>query len=398
MKAAEEATPSAPPMADLTPEQRALLMLRLRQKAARREPAGPDLAPVPRDRPLPLSFGQRRLWLADRWQPGNPAYNLPFAFRITGALDGAALDAAFRGIVRRHESLRTRFAGDGNEPLQIVEPAGPVPVPRIDLRALPEAARLGEARRLVAAAARLPFDLESGRLLRVSLLVLGPDDHAILAVLHHIAADAWSIGVFIREFIALYLGQSLPELPVQYPDFAVWQRERLAVEMASQAAFWKERLAGAAPVLDLPADRPRPAALSGRGAHVSLRLAQPVVEAVQAFARRQGATVFMVLLAAFQALLARYAGQDDVSVGTPVAGRGRAELERLIGFFVNTLVLRTSLADDPPFRDLLARVRATTVEGFAHQDVPFEQVVEAVGIPPEVRQHGRTPLFQVMFT
>ncbi|HYG62085.1 MAG TPA: condensation domain-containing protein, partial [Thermoanaerobaculia bacterium] len=398
--------PAAPDLENLTPEQRALLMLRLRRQA-QRGPEGAGAAPAPRvtsipraprDRPLPLSFGQRRLWLTDRLQPGNPAYNVPFAFRVAGRLDGVGLDAAFAGIVRRHESLRTRFVADpleDVEPLQVVGPPAPVPVPRVDLGNLPEDTRLAEARRLAAEVARHPFELESGRLLRVVLLALGTDDHALLTVLHHIAADAWSIGIFIREFIALYQAHlekrppALPELPVQYPDYAAWQREHRAEELAAQASFWKERLSGI-PALDLPADRPRPAALSGRGAQTSRWWQQPVLEGLRAFARRQGVTVFMSLLAAFQALLARSTGQDDVSVGTPVAGRGREELEPLIGFFINTLVLRTDLSGDPSFSALLARVREATVEAFAHQDVPFEQVVEAV-------RPGGAPLFRVMF-
>jgi hypothetical protein len=375
-------------------------MLRLRRQAqSGSQGTGADpvaaIHRAPRGRPLPLSFGQRRIWLADRWQPENPAYNVPFAFRLLGRLDGATLDAAFAGIVQRHESLRTRFLEEGGEPFQVIEPPRPVPVPRIDLSPLPEEARLAEARRLAAESARHPFDLESGRLLRVHVLVLGTDDHALLTVLHHIAADAWSIGIFVREFITLYQAgleerpAALPELPIQYADFAAWQREGRAAALATQAAFWKERL-GSVPVLDLPADRPRPPALSGWGAQTSRWWTRPVLEGLQTFARRHGATVFMSLLAAFQTLLSRYAGQDDVSVGTPVAGRSRVELEPLIGFFVNTLVLRADLSGDPAFAALLARVRESTLEAFAHQDVPFEQVVEAV-------RPGGEPLFQVMF-
>src|SRR5918996_1591257 len=317
-------------LAGLTPEQRALLILRMRQKAARSAQAF-ELRPVPRDRELPLSFAQQRLWFMDQWQPRNPAYNITSATRLTGRLDLPALRWAMDEIVRRHESLRTSFELVDGQPVQIVHPPAPLPAGWVDLTALPEEGRSAEVRRLVEEEGERPFDLARDRLVRAALLCCGPDEHVAMASMHHIVSDGWSMAVFVAELGALYEARAagrpspLPELPVQYPDFAVWQRE------------W----------------------LSG-----------------QALARREGATLFMVLLAALDTWLHRYSGATDLLIGTPVAGRNRAELEGLIGFFVNTLVLRADLAGDPPFPVLLARTREAAEGAEAHQDLPFEKLVE----------------------
>jgi amino acid adenylation domain-containing protein len=359
----------------------------------------PPLGKEPRTGPLPLSFAQQRLWVIDRLQPGSAAYNIPVALRLEGTLDAAALDAAVTEIVRRHEGLRTAFAtsGDG-APVQRVGPAAPITLPVIDLRGLP--APEPEARRLAAAEARQPFDLERGPLFRAVRVEVGEGVQDLLVTMHHIVSDGWSMGVLVRELTALYAAfaagrpSPLPELPVQPADFAVWQRRWLAgAVLEEEIAHWRERLAGAPPSLDLPTDRPRPAVQTFRGASLPFLLPAQLSSTLRSFAQERGATLFMVLLAAFQALLARLSGQDDVSVGTPVAGRTHLHTEGLIGFFVNTLVLRARLEGEPGFGELLAQVRETTLAAYAHQDVPFESLVEA--LHPE-RDLGRTPLFQVM--
>jgi len=358
------------------------------------------LVRVPRDGTLALSFAQQRLWLIDQLQPGAAAYNLPMALRLRGALTFPALAATLGEIVRRHEVLRTTFPSSDGEPRQVIAPPSPVSLPILDLNGLPTPELAVE--RLLADEARRPFDLAVGPLLRVQLLRLGPEDHVALLNMHHIVSDGWSFGVLIREIAALYPAflagrpSPLPELPIQYADFSAWQRRRLQGEaLESEVAFWRERLRGVPPVLELPADRPRSTPQSERGALRIVRLPPGLSAEVAALARREGATLFMTLLAAFQTLLQRSSGQDDVSVGAPVAGRNRVEIERLIGFFINTLVLRTDLSGDPTFRELLARVWTLTLDAFRHQDLPFEKLVEE--IRPE-RSLSHTPLFQAMLT
>ncbi|HKH47513.1 MAG TPA: amino acid adenylation domain-containing protein [Thermoanaerobaculia bacterium] len=364
------------------------------------KPAMPLLARVPRDGALPLSLAQQRLWLIDQLQPGTATYNLPMALRLRGTLAFPALAATLGEIVRRHEVLRTTLSAVDGEPRQVVAPPSPVSLPVLDLSGLPAPERAME--RLLVDEARRPFDLAAGPLLRVQLLRLGAEDHVALLNMHHIVSDGWSFGVLIREIAALYPAflaggpSPLPELPIQYADFSAWQRRRLQGEaLEAEVAYWRERLLGAPPVLELPADRPRSSPQSDRGALRIVRLAPDLSAEVAALARREGATLFMTLLAAFQTLLQRSSGQDDVSVGAPVAGRNRVETERLIGFFVNTLVLRTDLSGDPTFRELLARVRTLTLDAFRHQDLPFEKLVEE--IRPE-RSLSHTPLFQAMLT
>jgi amino acid adenylation domain-containing protein len=362
--------------------------------------AAPPLVPVPREGALPLSFSQQRLWFIDQLEPGSPLYNVPGALRVEGPLDSRVLTLCLGEIVRRHEALRTVFPAVEGSPLQVIEPAEPFPLPVVDLTGLAESAREAMARSLLRDEAVRPFDLACGPLLRGLLVRLAADDHAVALTLHHIVSDGWSLGILVRELTALYPALAagrpspLPELPVQYADFAVWQRSWLCGEILEQEiAFWRQQLAGLPPLLELPTDRPRPAVQSYRGAQRPVWLPAELTRQAEALARREGATLFMVLLAGFQALLAYYSGQDDLAVGSPIAGRTRAEIESLIGFFVNTLVLRGDLSGEPSFRETLARVRETALAAYLHQDVPFEKLVEE--LTPE-RSLGHSPLSQVM--
>jgi len=368
--------------------------------------AAPPLVPVPHAAPLPLSFAQQRLWFLHQLEPASPVYNMPAALYLSGRLDRATLAAALGEVARRHESLRTRCIGvdvDGElgEPVQVVDPPAPVPVPEIDLAGLPAARRLEEARRLARAEALHPFDLARGPLLRVALVRLDEAEQLLLLTMHHVISDGWSLRVLARELSALYDAglerrpSPLPELEIQYGDYAVWQRGWLRGEvLEAELAHWRARLAGAPPVLDLPLDRPRPAVMSSRGASRALALSPALLQSLQALARRQGVTLFMAVLAGFQALLARISNTEDVSVGSPVAGRGQLRTEGLIGFFVNTLVLRTDLSGAPSFAELLARVRETSLAAYAHQDLPFEKLVEE--LHPQ-RDLSYAPLVQVSF-
>ncbi|MBZ4419378.1 non-ribosomal peptide synthetase [Myxococcus sp. RHSTA-1-4] len=365
-------------------------------------PVVPPLLPVPRTTgALPVSFAQQRLWLLDRLEPGSTAYIILAALRLQGALDVRALVLAFQALHERHESLRTVFGEDAQGPTQVILPAGPPDMGLVDLRELPEPEREAEARALAADEAQRPFNLEKGPLVRALLLRLSEQHHLLVVSMHHIISDGWSSAVLIRELSALYEAFSrgeeprLPPLPAQYADYAVWQRQWLKGEVVeSQLDWWRQQLTGAPSLLELPTDRPRPEVLSPRGGRVPVQLGEPVSTALKALCHRAGVTPFMALLAGFVALLSHESGQPDVLVGSPVAGRGLPELEGLIGFFVNTLALRTRLHGNPSFRELLGRVREVTLGAYAHQDVPFERVVEAV--QPE-RGPDRSPLFQVMF-
>ncbi|HSL84987.1 MAG TPA: amino acid adenylation domain-containing protein, partial [Thermoanaerobaculia bacterium] len=360
----------------------------------------PPVVPIYREGDLPLSFTQERLWFLDRFEPGATTLNMPAAVRLRGRLDLGALRRALGEVLRRHEVLRSRFRTVAGGPrLEIAPPDAP-PLPVADLSGLGDAAP-GALARLQAEEARTPFDLERGPLLRALVARLDNEDHALALDVHHIVSDGWSMSLLVRELTALYgafaRGEAspLPELPVQYADFAAWQRRWLTPErMAEQLAYWRGRLAGAPPSLDLPADRPRPAVQTFRGGHGRRRLSPELSEGLRRLARAEGATPFMVLLAAFQALLARLAGQEDVLVGTPVAGRVRREVEPLVGCFLNTLVLRSRVRPEAPFRELLGEVRRGALEAYGHQDLPFEHVLEA--LRPD-RDLSRTPLFQVFF-
>ncbi len=391
----------APGRPELSPDRRLLLQRILQNKAEERRQAE-EIRRAPRDRPLPLSFAQQRLWFIDQLEPGNAAYHIPSPMTLRGALDARALRRTLTEIVRRHESLRTVFDEVEGEPAQVVRPAGPVPLPVVELRGVGEEARARELERLAHADATAPFDLRRGPLVRATLLRQGEAEWALLLTVHHIVSDGWSIGVLVNEFSTLYgafshgLPSPLPEPRVQYGDFAAWQREWLAGgRLQKQLAFWREKLKGAPPTLDLPTDHPRPAVQGLRGASHHWALPAETSRAVWELCRREGITPYMVFLAAWQLLLARYAGTDDVSVGTGIAGRNRLELEGLVGFFVNTLVLRTELSGAPTVREVLHRVREATLDAFANQDVPFERLVEELA-PERSLQHA--PLFQVMFT
>ncbi|NVJ15426.1 non-ribosomal peptide synthase/polyketide synthase, partial [Myxococcus sp. AM010] len=356
---------------------------------------------VERTGPLPLSFAQQRLWFLDQLEPGSSSYNIPIAVKLTGTVRVDALEQAFRALVLRHESLRTTFQSNGGAPVQIIAAESEVQLRAVDLSGLSGAERTSEAQRLIAEEAALPFSLTRGPLLRTGLLKLSEQEHVLVLVMHHIVSDGWSMGVLVREVAALYeacsrgLPSPLPELPLQYADYAVWQREWLQGEvLASQLAWWKDQLQGASQALEFPTDKPRPAVQTFRGASREVQWPRDLWESVKVLAHREGATPFMVLLAAFQTVLSRYSGQDDVCVGSPIANRTRAETEGLIGFFINTLVLRARLAGNPTFRELLAQVRERTLGAYAHQDIPFERLVEE--LKPD-RDLSRSPLFQVMF-
>ncbi|NOJ91140.1 amino acid adenylation domain-containing protein, partial [Myxococcus xanthus] len=382
----------------------ALEGLALRIEEAAREAASPTvpaLTRVPRMGALPVSFAQQRLWFIDQLHPGSASYNVPIVLRIEGSLDVGALQRAFSALVARHESLRTTFASHEGQPVQVIHPAMDVQLAFEDLSTLPEEEREAEFRARATRTALRPFHLERGPLMRVGLSRLSPDVHALVLVLHHIVSDGWSLGVLVREVGALYAafleGRSpgLPELPVQYADYAVWQRQWLSgAVLETQLDWWRQQLFGAPPHLELPTDKARPATLSHRGAWVPVRLPRPMSDAVTALAHAEGATPFMVLLAAFQLLLSRYSGQEDVLVGSPIAGRRYEETEGLIGFFVNTLVLRAQVQPHATFSELLAQVRERTLGAYEHQDLPFEKLVEH--LQPE-RNLGRSALFQVLF-
>ena len=348
------------------------------------------------DAPLPLTHSQRQLWYLDQLAPGNPFYNNPGAFELTGALDVAALRRAVSEVARRHEALRTVFPLVDGEPCQLVQPAGPVPMPVIDLTELPAAERLDRARQLTEADAQAPFDLATGPLLRTSLLKLAEDRHRWLVNVHHIVADGWSIGVLVHEVGQLYAAfrqdrpSPLPELAIQYPDYALWQREH---EDGGDLEYWTSKLAGAPALLALPTDRPRPAVQRFRGERLCVTAGADVLRGLHAVGQAGDATLFMTLMASLSVLLWRYSGQDDVCVGTPFANRNDSDLEDLIGHFINTVVIRNSVAAGQPFTELLREVRQQVLDAYDHADQPFEQLVEA--LHPE-RHASYSPLFQVM--
>ncbi|HBL31159.1 MAG TPA: non-ribosomal peptide synthetase, partial [Acidobacteria bacterium] len=369
------------------------------------ESAADPVVRISRAVPPALSFAQQRLWFLDRLEPGGTAYNMAAALELSGRLDAAAFAAALGEVVRRHEALRTTFREVAGEPVQIIAEPFPFPLPRVDLCALPVGARAAEARRLSDAEARRPFDLggaEGGSLLRAALLVLEAERHHLVLNLHHIVGDGWSMDVLVGEVGVLYGAyvagrpSPLPELAIQPADWAAWQRRHLSEErLALELAWWRSTLAGMPQTLDLPADRARPAVRSGRGGLHEFFLDGAALAALSALSRREGTTLFMTLLAAFAAFLGRSTGADDFGVGTPVAGRTRAETEPLIGLFVNTLVVRSDLGGDPAFSDLLARVRAACLAAYSHQEVPFERLVEELVAE---RDLSRSPLVQVLFT
>jgi len=359
------------------------------------------LQPMPRHDPLPLSYAQQRLWFLDQLEPGSTTYNLSIAFRLTGVLDVTALEKSLDEIVRRHEILRTVFPAKDGQPAQVIVSALPLTLPVVDLRAIPDTIREADAQQRATAESRQSFDLAQGPLWSVKLLRLADEEHVFLLNMHHIIFDGWSFDVLFRELTALYTAFSngkpspLPVLPLQYCDFALWQRMWLRGAMLeAQLTYWKQQLGGNLPLLELPTDRPRPPLQSYRGACQSLVLPQYLTEALKALSRQEGVTLFMTLLAAFKTLLYRYTGQEDLLIGTPIAGRTRVKAEALIGFFVNTLVLRTSMRGNPRFRELLRKVRQVALDAYDHQDLPFEKLVDELLLE---RSPSHAPLVQVMF-
>jgi amino acid adenylation domain-containing protein len=388
-------------IAELSPERRELLGRLLKQEQV--DVARAVIMPRTRERDYcPLSFAQQRLWFLNQMEPDSPFYNIPDALYFNGALDIIALERSFGEIVRRHETLRTTFQIIDDEPVQVIAPPAPVSLDVINISHLPATEREAEAQRLADDEAQRPFDLSRGPLLRLRLLKLDAEKHVLLITMHHIISDGWSLDVLKRELSTLYAafgeGKNSPlaELAVQYADFSVWQHEWLSGEVLDeQLGYWREQLGGGLPVLELPTDRPRPAVQTYRGALEASTIDERLTSRLKEIGRDAGATLFMTLLAAFNILLSRYSGQEEIVVGSPIAGRNRGETEELIGFFVNTLVLRTRLREGLSFRELLEQVRETTLGAYAHQDVPFEKLVEE--LQPE-RQTSHTPLFQVVFT
>ncbi|MEG4028416.1 MULTISPECIES: amino acid adenylation domain-containing protein [unclassified Microcoleus] len=359
------------------------------------------IEPVSRSRHLPLSFAQERLWFFDQLEPGNPFYNLCGAVRMTGQLNAEALRQSIEKIIDRHEVLRTAFAAVEGQPIQVVAAAGDWTLPLIDLSDRSPDEREKAAQKLSAEAAQLPFDLTQPNLLCAKLLRLSEIEHTLLLSAHHIIFDGWSLGVFLRELAAFYEGFTnknlapLPPLPIQYADFASWQRQQMQGEiLETQLTYWKQQLSGSAAVLNLPTDFSRPPVQSYKGGRELFELPEQLTEAIRQLSRREKTTFFMTLLAAFKTLLYRYTGQEDILVGSPIASRNSSETESLIGFFVNTLVLRSDLTGNPTFRELLNRVREVALGAYAHQDVAFEKLVEE--LQPN-RDLSHSPLFQVMF-
>jgi len=364
------------------------------------EPKTEPINPAGRERPLPLSYAQQRLWFIDQLEPGSPFYNIPSAVRLRGSLDIAALEQSLNEIVRRHETLRSSFASIDGQPMQVIAPVRRLKVELADLEHVPVAERQAEGHRLAVEETLRPFDLANDALLRASLVRLSEQEHIVLLTMHHIVSDGWSMGLLIKEVAACYEAFStgkpalLPPLPIQYGDFAVWQREWLQGENFDQLlSYWRKQLDGL-PMLRLPTDHERAAVRSLRGAY---QVSEPPAElsaALNAFSQRESVTIFMTLLAAFNTLLYRYTGQLDIVVGTDVANRNRVETEGLIGIFVNHLVLRTDLSGQPTFLELLRRVRDMSLGSFAHQDMPFDMLVKA--LKPK-RDLSHTPLFQILF-
>jgi amino acid adenylation domain-containing protein len=362
--------------------------------------AAAPIVPVSRDNPLPLSFAQQRLWFIDQFDPGSYAYNMPGAIKLEGALDVDVLERSFAEIHRRHGTLRTSFDVFEGDPIQVISPDAPFKLQLLDMSALPEADRPAFIRETGLSEAKRPFDLRESPLLRTKLIRLGAREHILFITMHHIISDGWSIAIFLRELASLYAAFSagkpspLPELTIQYADFAQWQRQWLQGEVLDRLlSYWKKQLGGELPVLQLPTDKARPATPSLDGAKQTVSFSPGLTERLKMLSRREGVTLFMTLTAAFNTLLYRYSGQKDIILGTPIANRNRAETEDLIGFFVNTLVLRTDLSAEPSFLELLGRVREGAMEAYANQDLPFERLVEE--LQPE-RDQSRHPLFQAM--
>ncbi|MCA9941001.1 MAG: hypothetical protein KC418_20320, partial [Anaerolineales bacterium] len=351
--------------------------------------------------PAPLSYAQQRLWFLSQLMPDSPFYNVPIITRLRGSLHIALLQQAVDQIVKRHETLRTTFALLEQQPVQVIHPPGTTRLPVVDLCHLPATCRQATAQQLVTQEVKTPFNLTQGPLLRPLLLRLDGDEHILVLNMHHIITDAWSVRVFIDELRTLYAAfldnhlSPLPELPIQYADFASWQQQWLQGErLDKQLDYWRRKLSGASFILDLPTDYPRPVAQSFRGAAIPFEMPVELSQALKNLSRQTGNNLFNTLLALFNLLLSRYTNQSDILVGIPIAGRHRSEVKGLIGFFVNTLVIRTQLSRHLNVQELLAQIRETTLEAYSNQDLPLELLVK--DLLPE-RDPGRNPLFQVMF-
>jgi amino acid adenylation domain-containing protein/non-ribosomal peptide synthase protein (TIGR01720 family) len=372
-------------------------VLRRQEEGLQAEP----IVAVERTEDMPLSFAEQRLWFLDQLQPNSPFYNIPEFIRINGILQVDILEKCLNEIIRRHEILRTTFPTVNGKAKRVIVSKAQLNLEVVDLTTLERKEQELEVRRRAEAEARKPFDLAAGPLLRVHLLRLNAEEHIILMTIHHIISDDWSTSVIVQEVAALYnafekgMASPLPELEIQYADFAHWQRNWLTGEvLEKQMNYWSEALSNLPPVITLPTDKPRPAVMSFEGDYEQFKLSRQLSDALRELSKREGVTIFMTLLAAFQALLARYAGQEDISVGTPIANRNRRDIEGLIGFFINTLVLRGDLSGEPSFSELLKRTREMTLGAYAHQDLPFEMIVDE--LQPD-RDMSHTPLFQVMF-
>ncbi|MHC9538717.1 MAG: non-ribosomal peptide synthase/polyketide synthase [Vulcanimicrobiota bacterium] len=363
--------------------------------------ASPSIEVGPRSGDLPLSFAQERLWFLDQLMPGNPFYNMPAAIRLEGPVDLPALTCSFAEIVRRHEPLRTRLVSRDGTPVQIIEPFSGIATTLVDLSHIGTDDREREVRRLARQEALKPFDLSKDLLLRLTLLRAAREEHILLATMHHIVSDGWSMGVLIRETVALYDAflkgepSPLPSLSVHYADFALWQRKWLSGKvLEGQMSYWKKRLENAPALLPLPYDRPRPPVQSFRGEMATCSIGALVKERLRDICGRFQTSLFMTLLSAFTVMMHRYCGEPDIIIGSPVANRNHREIENIIGFFVNTMALRSDLSDDPTFEELLERTRKTCIEAYAHQDLPFEKLVDELN--PE-RHMDRSPIVQVIF-
>ena len=364
------------------------------------KPESAPLVRVPREGRMPLSYAQQRLWFLDQLMPGSGMYNIVGALRVRGELNLEALNKSLQELVRRHEVLRTRLEAEQGEPWQVIEKELVLELPQVDLSGMGEGEREAEAVRLVQQEAETGFDLKKGPLLRVKLMRLSAEEHVLVVNMHHVVSDAWSMGVLVQEVSLLYPAYAggkesrLEELAIQYADYSAWQRKWLVGEvLEKQLGYWREQLGGVE-VLELPTDRPRPKVSTQNGTSIRVVVPAELTRKIKELTQREGVTLYMTLLAAYQVLLSRYSGQSDIAVGSPIAGRTRVETEELIGFFVNTLVLRGRLGKGMTFAELLQEMKEVTLGAYAHQDVPFEKLVDE--LQPD-RTSGRTPLFQVMF-
>lgn len=387
-------------MSFLSSEKRELLQQLLKEKGIATPP--PPGIPRRKASDLPVaSYLQEGLWFLDQLDPGKATYNVPGATRITGALDVSALEKALSEIIRRHETLRTTFTEREGQLCQIIAEPSHVTLCVISLESLPAAEREAEMLRLATEESQRAFDLREGPLFRFFLVKLSREEHILILNMHHIITDGWSMGVFTRELLSLYEAYAssnaspLPEPPIQYADWAIWQKQWLQGEnLETQLDFWKTQLRGKLPVLELPTDRPRPAFQSCRGMHATFSLPKSLSDALRSFTQREDFTLFETLLAAFKALLSYYSGQQDIIVGSPSANRNRRELEGLIGYFVNMLPLRSDLSGNPSFLQLLDQVHRVTMAAYAHQELPFGKLVEELKLP---RDPSRNPVFQAEF-